>query len=132
VGVNKFTALGIACIFGGAAALGYAVATGSGSVGFFLIVPYVSGTGPLSALGGLLLFAGIVLTFWGMAGKAVEDAGVVYEEYEPEEQKPRVGGVVLIGPVPIIFGSDKRMALLSAVAAAIMVLALVVIILVTR
>jgi uncharacterized protein (TIGR00304 family) len=49
-------------------------------------------------------------------------------ENQRSQARPKIGGVVLIGPVPIIFGSDKRMALIAA-AIAIMMLAILLLLL---
>lgn len=76
--------------------------------GLLFIIPFVYGEGPLAALGALALMAGLLLTFAarfaGAArvgpsrGAAAIPAGV------------RHGGVLFIGPLPVVWGSDSRMA----------------------
>ncbi|MBU6998918.1 MAG: DUF131 domain-containing protein [Theionarchaea archaeon] len=73
----------------------------------------------LIALGILVIVAGFALVVIGSIGSMLQ-AG---EEHQGDV---RAGGVILIGPIPIIFGSDKTMALLSVAGAVLLLLAYVV------
>ena len=53
----------------------------------------------LTQIGFLLIIFGFVLAFVVMIAMAVRGAG--------NSGKGRTAGIVLIGPIPIIFGSDK-------------------------
>ncbi|WP_256204949.1 TIGR00304 family membrane protein, partial [Aeropyrum camini] len=53
--------------------------------------------------GFLLIFLGVVLVFLGVFASAVQGGGRV-----------EGGGVVVIGPIPIVFGSSEKMFLISA------------------
>ncbi len=71
--------------------------------------------------------AGIIVFFFGFAAQAGEPEGLKGPQPQPqtEPQTQRTikgGGVVLIGPIPIIFGSDAK------TAAILIILALVLII----
>ena len=106
----------------------------SGLTRFYLvvIVPVFSSDNVFGMLPLLAIFAGIVLMALGPA----------FDEYEPypaqmgesatadgnDAGRTKVGGVVLIGPIPILFGSDKKMTLMAA-AIAIMILATIVLLL---
>jgi uncharacterized protein (TIGR00304 family) len=69
----------------------------------------------LIGAGVLLVLAGFALIFLGALKAAMEGGGRV-----------EGGGVVMIGPVPIIFGSSLRAALLAmTLALALMILALI-------
>lgn len=104
---------GIACI---------AVAATSGEVDFhlFLIFPVFSGSSWLFILGTLL----IALSFF------VGFAMIAIEGTEPDRSQPRVtdphspadiqrrttyGGVVLVGPIPIVFASNRKVAIFMLV-----------------
>jgi len=100
---------GIACI--AAAAVG-----GEADVRLFLIFPVFSGSSWLFILGTLL----IVLSFFaGFAMIAI--GGTEADRSQPGSVEPRppaatqrrttYGGVVLVGPIPIVFASNKRMAI---------------------
>ena len=79
----------------------------------------------------LLIAAGVILI---MLGFFILALGTMYESArleerstdEKKEEKVRGGGVILIGPIPIVFGTDKRYALiLMVLAIVIMLLAIV-------
>lgn len=65
----------------------------------------------LIPLGIILILVGMVIVIVGGIGMAMEEKGEV-----------KGGGVVLIGPIPIIFGTDKRFALILAIVALIIMI----------
>ncbi len=79
----------------------------------------------LLMIGLMLIITGIIMIVMGY----LAEASARRARYPGEEsESPRVsgGGVVIIGPIPIIFGSDKKAALIAAaVGAALTVLALI-------
>ncbi|HWG92281.1 MAG TPA: DUF131 domain-containing protein [Candidatus Thermoplasmatota archaeon] len=110
--------LGIACLV-------YGAMQGQVRGGLFLIFPFVAGTGIWGFLGMLLLMAAAVSWFFGQARRMVPEEDPYVERLEPLEGRdryggyarpePRVerrsvrrgGGLVMIGPVPIFWGSDR-------------------------
>jgi uncharacterized membrane protein len=98
-------------IAGGVAAVVTAIATGGAQAGIFVVFPVIFGSSALFLVGVLLLIAGIfVLPFaFGASELAADGPGNVSS-----------GGLVLIGPVPIFWGSmgpaSRRVRLLAAVA----------------
>jgi uncharacterized membrane protein len=99
----------VLCALAGAGLLALAVLRGEARVGVALIVPFVLGTGPLGAAGVLLLFAAFALAFAGGARAPAEAA-------RPAER--RSAGIVLLGPLPIVWGEPRaaRWLLLLALA----------------
>ncbi len=79
----------------------------------------------LLMIGLMLIVTGIIMIVMGY----LVEASVRRSHYPGEESEgPKVsgGGVVIIGPIPIIFGSDKRAAIIAAVIGAVLtVIALV-------
>ncbi len=77
----------------------------------------------LIAAGMMLIILGFFLVAIGMMRSAMErrleDRGS-YQELKEDGVKG--GGVILIGPVPIVFGSDKRYALLLMILAIVLML----------
>ena len=86
------------------------VASGEGQVGLFLIFPFMVAWGPMAVVGSVLLFLAVISFFIGFlrSGDVVlQDAGGA----DPAAKTGRkFGGVVMIGPIPIVFGSDRKIA----------------------
>lgn len=110
----------------GAVAVAIAVATGEADVSLVLIFPVFSGSSGLFLLGvGLIvlgLLSGFAMMLHGQREPAASRVAPMGKEnvHEGPEKNVRIGGVALIGPIPIAYGSDKGMAL------AMMVLAIIV------
>lgn len=112
--------MAIAVFLAGVACVVAAAATGEAEVQLFIIFPLISGTSWLFILGVVLIAASFILGFVFAASAMTEDelrppqAPPVQQSGEvagTPQRKTRYGGVVLIGPVPIVFGSDRNMAL---------------------
>jgi uncharacterized protein (TIGR00304 family) len=112
--------------------LGTAWSVYSGLTRFFLVVvfPVFTSDSLFGLLPLLAIFAGIGLL---ALGPVFEEEGretiqpEQYSDVEGRNNQPggKFGGVVLIGPIPILFGSDKKTSLIVA-ALAIMILAIIV------
>lgn len=106
-------------LIAGLASVAYAGLQGNLDVYLLLVIPVVTGTGPWAGLGLLAAFAGLVGLFWTAATPAGLDRGPGRprrERPEPGDEEPPVGeessstrggGVILIGPIPIVWGSDR-------------------------
>ncbi len=75
----------------------------------------------MTNVGFILVMLGIVLIMLGFLLLVIETMHSVYE-IEYNEKKIEGGGVVLIGPIPIVFGSDKKYALIAMVLAIVIML----------
>jgi uncharacterized protein (TIGR00304 family) len=108
----KGLVLGAAALWvAGIALVALSVAQGGATVTLVLIVPVVSGSSLEFLLGVVLLIAGFVALLLAFSVGGVLEAGSLPSE-EATDTGPSsgasrggVGGVVLIGPVPIVFGS---------------------------
>lgn len=69
----------------------------------------------LVTAGILIIIVGIFLTFIGTAIKATS-------QQREKETQVKTAGVVLIGPIPIIFGSDRKMLITGVVLALILMI----------
>ncbi|MGQ0798345.1 MAG: TIGR00304 family membrane protein [Methanobacteriota archaeon] len=108
--------LGPALFAAGIVVVTVAVARGEASLLVVLVVPVVQATGGLGALGILLLVVGFVASFFALSFRTEPEADNVRTAAPSEAVPPpaatrarRWGGVVFLGPVPIVFGSDARM-----------------------
>ncbi len=105
-------------------------------VAIFLFFPVIYGTGLYAAMAVLFVLLSFVLLFVYTSSRLIADwsknsPGTYGSEVPPphasqnteEKQthhKKQFGGVVFIGPVPIIFGSDRKVTGCMLIAAAIM------------
>lgn len=97
--------------------IGLAVAQGDADVSLFLVFPVFSGSSGTFVLGTafiLLSFvSGFILLAMGQVEVASMDLRRAVDEVDGtgRRAKTKYGGVVLVGPVPIAFGSDQKIAL---------------------
>jgi uncharacterized membrane protein len=98
----------VGALVAGVALVAVSVVKGGANVALLVIVPVVSGSSLTFLLGVVLLVVGfLALPFavaegWGETPPALPSNGTA-----PPAGQGGVGGVVLIGPVPIVFGSWK-------------------------
>jgi uncharacterized protein (TIGR00304 family) len=129
--MNKYLTLALILAICGIALIGYSVVSGEGSAGIVLFIPVFYGSGLFAFLGFICIMAAIFLGFFGFAAQmgAIGDFESSQQPPSSQPSKPRAqksirgGGVVLIGPIPIIFGSDKKTAIVLAVLAIVMIIA---------
>jgi uncharacterized protein (TIGR00304 family) len=79
----------------------------------------------LIAAGILLIIFGFFLITFGMmrSARESEERG---EEKDAGEKKVKGGGVILIGPIPIVFGTDKKYALILMILAIVLMLLMII------
>ncbi len=113
--------LGFALLTIGGGLIAASIVTGEGQLILILFIPVFVGSGPLGLFGILAVFIGLFLAMasyvWSPAGLREEPEGM--EPVAPPGPPPtaptrtatkKFGGVVMIGPIPIVFGSDQRIA----------------------
>lgn len=107
-----------------------AIYRGEATLGLFIIFPVFMGSGPLTLLGMLCIFLGFLLFFVAgmhMIGEVNDVDHIVQDSYSDmdtvpmysntDRRKSSFGGVVFLGPIPIVFGSSQEMARWMVVAA---------------
>jgi uncharacterized protein (TIGR00304 family) len=135
--MNRYHLFAIILLICGIISLGYSVASGEGSAGVVVFIPVFFGSGLFSFIGVLCIMAAIFLAFMGFAKGTFEDVGVMESpgrgaSSSQSPQGPRAqksikgGGVVLIGPIPIVFGSDAKTAMVLMVLAIILIIVVAV------
>jgi uncharacterized protein (TIGR00304 family) len=92
----------LALLLAGAGLIVDAVLRGGALVSLVVIVPVVTGSSGEFLLGVLLLIVGLLLLPFGLM---LSNEGTPRSEDLPSAAETGAGGVVLIGPVPVFFGS---------------------------
>jgi len=119
--MNLKTMLPVMTFVAGIAVIALAVATGEARVELVLIFPVFSGSSGLFLLGVVLILLSFITGFALLALAQAEllkasDGSVESQDTDMTKTGTKYGGVVLIGPVPIAFGSERRIALAMLVA----------------
>lgn len=112
--------LPIALFVSGMALIAASVATGEARVSLLLVFPVFSGSGGLFFLGTFMIVLSFVVGFLLLMFGHLELGRLQLERDEPalaveSAKKTRYGGLVLVGPLPIAFGSDRDIAVLMLV-----------------
>jgi uncharacterized protein (TIGR00304 family) len=120
--------------------------SGEGKAGIFIIFPFIYGTGVTAMIGGILIMLSLIIfmlsfmstlktesleeTFSESVGERGTPAKTRKIKHGQTINKASSGGIVLIGPIPIIFGSNWKIALvLSLIALVIITVSLLYLIL---
>ena len=127
--MRPLRALAAILIFAGAALTVFGIATGEMQLALIVIVPVIIGSSVLGilAIGSIMagVFVGIADLFLGGAAEVPQDTNSSEEISPRSASKKEFGGVVLIGPIPIVFGSSKKAAMYAMVIALIVLVLLV-------
>ena len=133
--MNRFLAIAILLLICGIALLGFSVAEGESSAGVFVVFPVLIGSGIWAFLGMMCIMGTLIFGFMGIGARFAGFGD--FDSSEPRDQQGqgqrqgqsprqrtgptvRGGGVVLIGPLPIIFGSDTKLTIVLVILAIIM------------
>lgn len=111
----------------GFALLAYAALQGAVSVHLVLVVPVLTASGPIAAMGALSAIGGLIAWLWIGFADAVEAPEPADEPSRPpdgperaSEPSTRGGGVLLLGPIPIAWGTERGSLLTVIVAATVL------------
>jgi len=116
--VVRFVRLvGPAVLLVGVAALAIGFLDNQATLSLFVIFPVVTATGAWSILGIVLMIAGFFLFFFAWPSSVEPEAAVqpasTSSPASPAPPAPpaaprRWGGVIFLGPIPVVFGSDQK------------------------
>ncbi len=124
--------LPVLLMISGCTLLAISVITGDADISIFIIFPVFSGSTPLFVFSVILLIAGFIslpLLFFGMDEVAfpIPLSAINQQEERTEEGTAPAGaglrsvvkatGVIFIGPIPVVIGSDSKTALYAALIA---------------
>jgi uncharacterized protein (TIGR00304 family) len=96
-------------------------------MGIFLFFPFVISSSPFAMIPFILIFSGIILSFISFPGNIndkydMENNIDTEPENKKENSKSQFAGLVMIGPIPIIFGNNKKMIYISLAVAILIIL----------
>ena len=123
--MNKYHSVSLLCFIFGAIFFLLGINAGDVEAGFFLIFPFLIGSGPYAVFGFFFVFLTIVLFMFGLATRKSGDTSLDENAYETHHKKSiKGGGVILIGPIPIVFGSSWKIAILMIILSIILIIAI--------
>lgn len=85
--------------------LALSVLSGQAEFGLFLIFPMVIGGGLYLLLGVLFIIVSFLFPFFISLGRKQDHPKET--KIEKKRKETKYGGVIFIGPIPIVFGKDK-------------------------
>ena len=95
---------------------------GNLKVGFFLVFPFIIGSGYVATIGVLFIILAFLLFVLGFSPRTTisEPTGL----FQDKDEKPTVkgGGIVLLGPIPIVVGSSWKITVALILAAIVLML----------
>ena len=110
-----------------------AVLTGEAEASLVVIIPVMSGSGPLMLGGVAMMILGFLSGFAVLASRGLrswEDGPADAPRDGHGEKQKAYGGLIMVGPIPIAFGSDRSIARIMMVVgiaiAALVVIALLI------
>ncbi len=121
--MNNIHKLSLLSFIGGFIFFSIGALTGEVDVGFFLIFPFLISSGIISTFGIILVFISILLFIFGFVFRKDDYFNDQFERTGEIRDKKTMkgGGVILIGPIPIIFGSNSKITIIMMILAMLII-----------
>ena len=122
--MNKFHILSVIFLIIGIALFLLGFLSGNVETGFFIVFPFITGSGIHAFLGFIFIFVAILLFMFGYTAyyESNEFQTDNYESKSSKKTSIKGGGVVLIGPIPIVIASNWKIAVFLMILAIIIFL----------
>jgi len=122
--MNRFHFLSLVCFILGIAFFVVGFLTGEAEGGIFFIFPFIVGSGFFPLLGFIFIFIAIFSFIFRFTTFKEPDENQIKNEELESKKKTSVkgGGIVLIGPIPIIFGSNWKIVIVLMIIALILII----------
>lgn len=124
--MNRHHLLPLVFFISGIVFFSLGILTGEIEIGVVLIFPFIVGSGVYAFLGFISMFIAIILFMIGFSSKFPLGDLNRYKENANQTRKEtsvKSGGVILIGPIPIVFGSNWKIAIIMLILAIVLVIA---------
>lgn len=124
--MNKYHFLSLVFLIGAVILFIIGFLEGDIQGGIFFIFPFVVGSSIFLLIGILLIFLAVIFYIFGFARFDFPDKEHSVPSDEIFEKKSRIrgGGVILIGPIPIVFGSSWKVSLFMMILGIIIIIVL--------
>jgi len=110
--MNKYHLFSLICFIIGIVIFAFGVFSGEVETGFIIVFPFIAGSGIYAFLGFIFIFIAILLFMFGFT--SIVESNKFQADYDAYQSSRKTsikgGGVVLIGPIPIVFGSNWKIA----------------------
>lgn len=112
--MNKWILIPISLFLLGVFFLGYGLFIGEVTIGLVVFIPFILSNGLFGFLGISCLFLSMLSIFFILPLSVsnhkpqYHQSGFENETFDSVSKKSKIGGVVFLGPIPIVFGSDKK------------------------
>ena len=122
--MNKFHILSLFCFILGFIFFSIGFLQGDVEGGVLIVFPLISGSSIYAFLGAISFFMAIIMFMYGFTDSLKSDEPDYDYEGRPPQKKTSIkgGGIVLIGPIPIVFGSTWKITLVMLIISIILVL----------
>lgn len=130
--MNKWLFLPIIFFIFGLFFLVYGSLIGEVRVGIVVFIPFIMSNGLFGFLGIICLFFSMLSLFlifpklYLGSYHQVEDNYELRKSHFSSKEKFRTGGVIFLGPIPIIFGSNKRITRYMIIASIIILIVILI------
>ena len=123
--MSKFHLLSIVFFVSGIVFFAFGLISGEVETGFIFVFPFLIGSGIYAFLGFVFIFIAILLFMFGFVSSVgLNDFEFDIEDKHYSRRKSSVkgGGIVFIGPIPIAFGSNWKIAIMMIILAIVILL----------
>jgi uncharacterized protein (TIGR00304 family) len=122
--MNKIHSLSLLFFIVGSIVFAFGLARGEVEAGFVVVFPFLIGTGLYASVGFLCVFIAVLLFMFGFITRSTSTYQFDERDDSGFQKKPTVtgGGVVLIGPIPIIFSANWKIAVVLMLSTVILIL----------
>lgn len=124
--MSKYHLLSLVFFILGTVFFALGVFSGEVETGFVAVFPFLVGAGVYAFLGFIFIFIAILLFMFGFVSSATTSSLHVDREdehvYPKKKTSVKSGGVILIGPIPIVFGSNWKIAVILMVVAILLII----------
>ena len=103
----------------GVALIFFALIQGEAKAGFFVIFPYISGNGIFTTAGIFLIMVSIGIFIFS---SFIREDVTIDHQAGLEYKKKRTGGIIFVGPIPIVIANNQQTAIFMAVIALVVLL----------